>query len=312
MKRPPRKGLGACFGACVLSALAASGCATLPSDPVERAVYNDLRKAVQLSDDNGWVIDRAQLHNNAEAALRSVCQAEPASLDDLEAWLNGQIALAGGPAERIYHDHGNQLEPASDSLSLERTRALLRYARRRAATDCPFWLEPSEHFSGTQGDAGRLVILAETVGFASYVFETKLPAVGGGGRLYLGHGLGPQLTFAVGGELSASSAFAPQSAKARGLDTTISIAVPLLLRVSRFSRVFDLGLAPVVRLNRTQAVWPPGGRIELAGGIATMRGASFMPYAMLFVAYELHPPTSTAPLDNSVLIGTRLAFDWAP
>jgi hypothetical protein len=299
--------------ACALLCLAVSvsGCATLPHDAAERALYVDLRKAVQLSEDSGWVVDRAQIKANAETAMRSACQVERAKLDDLEAWLDGRIALAGGPAEQLYREHGHDLSAATEALTLERTRALLRYARSRIADDCPFWLEPNAKFRGTQGDAGRFVLLAETHGFASYVFDTKVPAFGGGGRIFVGHGVGPRLTLALGGEVAASGAIV-SNAHGRGLDTTFTVAMPLLLRLTRFARIFDLELAPVVRFNPGQNSLPPGARLEVGAGISGMRGASFMPYGMLYVGYEYHPKTSTTPDDHTLQIGTRFAVDWAP
>ncbi|MFI5309325.1 MAG: hypothetical protein ACHQ53_18360, partial [Polyangiales bacterium] len=153
----PRREIWLC--GCALLALAA-GCASLPHERAERAVYIDLRKAIQLSEDSGFVIERVQLRANEEQALRSVCQVEPALLDDLEAWLTSQITLAGGPAEQRYRENGGDLGAVSEALTLERTRSLLRHARSHAAHDCPFWLRPSPRFEGVQGDAGRFVLLA--------------------------------------------------------------------------------------------------------------------------------------------------------
>jgi hypothetical protein len=291
--------------------LATTGCATLPSDPVERALYNDLRKAVELSEDSGWVADRAQIQVNAEATMRSVCQVEPALRDDLEAWLNGQIALAGGPAERIYRESGGDLGAASAALTLEHTRTLLRYGRAHAAEDCPFWLKPSPRFKGIQGDAGRVVLLAETHGFGSYVVNSHVPAFGGGGRLLVGRGLGQRLTLAVGGEVAGSGAFVSSAGKG-SLDTTLTVAAPLLLRITRFSRIVDVELAPVARFNPGQDSLPPGGRVALGVGLTTMRGTAFMPYGMLYVGYEYHPTTHTSPADHTLQVGTRLSVDWAP
>lgn len=284
----------------------------MPTEPVERALYVDLRKAVELSEDTGWVVDGAQIRSNAEAVMRSVCQVDPALRDDLEAWLNGQIMLAGGPAERIYRTTGGDLSAASRALSLERTRMLLRYGRVRAGDDCPFWLQPNPRFRGTQGDGGRFVVLAETHGFASYVLNNNTPALGGGGRLFLGYGLSSKLTLALGGDVGGSGAFVPTSGKGSALDATVNLAIPVLLRFTRFSRIFDFELGPAVRFSGGQVAFPPGGRVELGGGIATMRGASFMPYGMLYLGYEYHPQTRTASADHTLLVGTRLAVDWAP
>lgn len=288
-----------------------AGCATLPQDPVESALYSDLRKVVELSEDGGWVIDRAQIRATEESVLRSVCQVDPARRDDLDAWITGQIALAGGPAQRIYEGNGGHLSDASLSLALERTRLLLRHGQSRAGQDCPFWLKPNPHFNGTQGDAGRFLLLAETLGFASYLFKGNVPAFGGGGRVLVGHGLGPRLTFAMGGELAAAGALVAKD-KGSGLDTTITVALPVLLRVTRFSRIFDVELAPVARFAPGEDSFPPGGRVELAGGITTMRGSAFMPYGMLYLAYEYHPPTSSAGADHTLQIGTRLAVELSP
>jgi hypothetical protein len=296
---------------CTLLGLVA-GCATLPHERAERAVYLDLRKAIQLSEDSGFVIERVQLRANEEQAMRSVCQVEPALLDDLEAWLTSQIALAGGPADQRYRENGGDLGAISETLTLERTRTLLRHARSHAASDCPFWLRPSSHFEGVQGDAGRFVALAETHAYASYVFDAKIPALGGGGRVFLGHGLGPRWTLAVGGELAASGQLVTTHNSGRAVTSTFSAALPVLLRLSRFSRLFDIELAPVMRFDPGQNGLPPGGRVELGVGLSTMRSSTFMPYAMLYMGYEHHLHTSTRNADNTLQIGTRLALDWAP
>jgi hypothetical protein len=308
-KLPVRKHLARLAIACAW--LVTSGCATMPRDRVERALYNDLRKAVELSEDGGWVVDRAQTRVNAEMIMRSVCQVDPALRDDLEAWLNGQIALTGGPAERIYRENGGNLGAASVALSLERTRTLLRYGIAHAADDCPFWLKPNPRFNGTQNDAGRLVLLAETHGFATYLVNSRVPAFGGGGRLLVGHGVGTQLTIAVGGEVAGSGAFVSTGGKG-SLDTTLTVAAPVLLRIARFSRILDFELAPVARFNPGQDSLPPGGRVEVGVGITAMRGSAFMPYGMLYMGYEYHPTTRTAPADHTLQVGTRLSVDWAP
>jgi hypothetical protein len=289
---------------------AASGCATLPEAPQERALYIDLRTAVDASEDGGWTVDQVRLRANSEPALRSLCQVEPHTRAALEAWLDDQIARAGGPAQRAYLEHGRKLDAVSGILSLERTRALLQYANSRAEQDCPFWLTPNPHFAGIQGDANRWVLLGETQAFATLTVPTNVPALGGGGRLFLGHGIGPQLTLAVGGDVAASGAFIPSSMG--GLDASVSIATPVLLRLARFSRLFDVELAPVVRLDRGQKAFPPGARIEVGGGFSAVRASAFMSYFMIYLGYEFHPHTQSAPADHTFQLGTRLALDWAP
>ena len=294
--------------------LLAAGCATWPHDPIERALYIDLTKAVELSNDTGWVVDRVQLENNAEGAMRSVCQVEPEQRRALEVWLDSRIQKLGGSAELVYKKHDRDLGAASGILELERVRALLKFADARAADDCPFWLEAKPDFRGVQSDADRLVILAETLGYGSLVLEGSNEALGGGGggRVLIGTGLGPAWTLAIGGEVGGSGAFVRNEMRTRTIETTFSAAVPVLLRYSRYSRLFDLEIAPAVRFDPDTDILPPGVRTSVAVGFSTMRSAAFMPYALLWLAYEYHPPDNRGPEDHSLHIGTRVGVDWDP
>ncbi len=292
----------------------ASGCATFPHDPVERALYIDLTKSVQLSNDTGWVIDRVQLENNSEAAMRSVCQVEPERRRTLEAWLDQRIQTLGGSAKRVYEQHGKDLGAVGDILELERVRALLKFANERADADCPFWLEPTPGFRGVQSDAERLVILADTLGYGSLILERDNAALGGGGggRLFVGYGLDATWTLAIGGEVGGSGAFVKNEMGKRGIDTTFNAALPVLLRLTRYSRMFDLEVAPIVRFDPDTDILPPGVRTSVAVGFSTTRSAAFMPYALLWLAYEYHPADNRGPEDHSVHIGTRVGVDWDP
>jgi hypothetical protein len=316
-ERPPSLGvrfrwqpLAWCALVLAVCGIGGSGCATLPEAPLERALYLDLRTAVDASEDGGWTVDQVRLQANAESALRSLCQVDPRARAALEAWLDDQIARAGGPAQRAYVTHGRKLDAVSGILSLERTRALLKYANGRAEQDCPFWLTPNPHFAGIQGDANRWVLLGETQAFATLTVPTNVPALGGGGRLFVGHGLGPQFTLAIGGDVAASGAFIPSSMN--GLDASVALATPVLLRFTKFSRLFDVELAPVVRLDKGQKAFPPGARIEVGGGFSSVRATAFMSYFMIYLGYEFHPHTQSAPADHTFQLGTRLALDWAP
>jgi hypothetical protein len=292
----------------------ASGCATLPHEPVQRALFQDLRKSVELSDSSGWYVDKSQLQSNAEDILRSVCQVDAAKRDDLDAWLSGQIALHGGSAQRVWLEHGRDLDAADDVLALERTRLFLRYGSEHAAEDCPFWLTPRDDFKGVQSDADRWVLLAETTGYGSIVLQGDNAAIGGGGggRLLFAHGVGSQYTLALGGEVGGVGAFVENDKGGRSLDTTFVAGVPLLFRWLRYSRILDFELAPMLRLNPGESVLPPGFRASVGAGLATMRASSFMPYAILWAGYEFHPANHGNPADHSLHVGTRVGIDWDP
>jgi hypothetical protein len=294
-----------------LAALAAalSGCIAHPQPAAERALYLDLRKIVETNEDSGWIADGARLRANLEPALHSLCRTSDGAARALERWLETRLELQGGSALAVYRSHGRRLSAASEALSLERSLLLLRYAESERA-QCPFWLEPEAAFAGQHSDAQRWVLLAESTGFASLVLKRWIPAIGGGGRLLLGRGFGPQLTAAIGAEAFASGAFI--SSDDHGFDATGSLAAPLLVRWSRLSRVIDLDVAPVLRFGSQRGAWPPGVRAELGAGISGLRGGAFMNYAMLYLGYELHFKSPHTPADNTIMIGTRFGTDWGP
>jgi hypothetical protein len=275
----------------------------------QRALYLDLRKIVETKEDSGWVVDSVRQLESLEPTLHSLCQVEPYTRRALDAWIDRGLQLAGGSAENSYRAHGHSLEAASHALTLERTLGLLRYGEAHAH-ECPFWLEPRAKFDGQQYDGAHWVVLAESTGFASLVLKSWIPALGGGGRLLLGHGIAAQLTLAVGGELAASGTFVPQDGQ--GFDATAALAAPILLRYTRLSRMLDIELAPVVRFAARHKSWPPGARIELGVGISGLRGAAFMGYNMLYLGYEVHPRIAHIAMDHTIQLGTRLALDWSP
>jgi hypothetical protein len=287
------------------------GCVNLPSGPAERALYLDLRKIVDANEDGGWTVDWLRLQANLEPALRSTCQVDTRAREALDAWLGEQIALVGGPAEHAYLTRGRDLNGVSRSLSIERTRSLLRYAGSRAALDCPFWLSPKAAFAGEQGDAARWVLLGETQAFGTFTVPGNVPALGGGGRLFLGHGIGSRLTLAGGIDLAASGTFIPNPGAGPGVEAYLTLATPVLLRGTSFSRLYDIELAPVIRLSQGQPSWPPGARVQVGAGYASVKTSQFMPYFMFYAGYEIHPAKTKLGVDHTIQLGTRIAFDVA-
>jgi hypothetical protein len=300
--------------ACVALLAVSSACATLPDAPLQRALYVDLRKSVQLSDDTGWVVDRVQLESNAEDALRSACQVAPSERDDLDAWISGRLKLEGGSAQAAYLAHHRELGAASEALALERTRTLLRYAQAHSGEDCPFWLEPDPEFRGVQTDDGRFVALAETFGYGSAVLERGTTGFGGGGggRLMLARGFSPRVTMGIGAEVGGTGAFVKNDEGKRGIDTTFTAGFPVLLRILNYSRIVDIEAAPVLRVDPGDTLPPPGVRASIGVGLDTLRSSAFMPYGLLWVGYEYHPRFHDDPADHSIHVGTRVGVDWAP
>jgi hypothetical protein len=286
-----------------------AGCATLPPERAERSLYLDLRKIVDDAEEGGWTVDSRRLEANREPALRSVCQVDPRARSSLDAWLAEQIRLGGGPAETQYENRGRDLSAVSGVLSFERTRLVLHDAESHAAVDCPFWLAPRADFTGVQGDFERWVVIAETQAFVTLMVPGTVPALGGGGRVFLGRGLGPRTTLALGADVAASATFIPQGNS--GIDAYATVAMPVLYRWTEFSKMLDIELAPIVRFSPAGKAWPPGARVELGGGFSSVTLSSFMSYFMLYAGYELHGLATHSP-DHTFQFGTRLGFDWVP
>ena len=285
------------------------GCATLPSQAAQRGLYVDLRSEVELSQDAGWVADREELAAGAKQALRSLCQAEPAQRDRLDAWLSDQIAREGGSPECVYREHGEDLGAASRVLVLTRTRTLLRYANGRAASDCPFWLAPRADFQGVRGAAGRFGLLIESQASGALVLQSGAAfGFGASVRVLVGHGLGERVTLAIGGELGGAGAFLKHDQARRQLETTLTTAIPMLLRVTEFSRMFDFEVAPVIGLLSTGSPPLPGVRFTVGAGTA-MRSFPGVQYGVLWLGYEYHPAGNGWSGSHSVQLGTRIGVN---
>ena len=293
-------------------ALLCAGCASLPPRASERALYADLRKIVEVNEDSGWISDNSRLELNLEPALRSVCQTDAGARAELIQWLRLEVTRNGGPAREAYLANGHDLRAVEEALSLERTLALLRLAEQRARAECPFWLAPRRDFAGEQSDLARWVLLGETQAFGTVTLPGPVPALGGGARVLLGRGVSSRLTLALGVDAAASGTFIPSSGSASGVDAYVALATPVLLRMTRFSRLFDVELAPVVRFSRGHAPWPPGARLELGYGFASVRTSQFMSYYMLYAGYEVHGIGDAVALDHTIQLGTKLSVDWTP
>jgi len=299
----------------LLCALAAwmVGCASLPTDRAERNLYLDLRKAVELSEDTDWIVDAVELDANAEDALHSVCQVPPDRRANLSAWLGGQIMAAGGAARSQFESTGS-LDGAGEALTLERVRALLDYADARAANDCPFWLPPIADFDGVQGPDGQPLILLESIGGGRAILEGEDIALGGGGggRILVGYAFDRRYTLVSGVELGGAGSFVENDTGGQTIETLFTGAMPLMLRMNDDAIIYDVELAVVTPLLSGGAGIDPSARATFGVGLGTMRRATFMPYLVMWVGYEVTPPRGDADTSHMLLLGSRVGVDWVP
>jgi hypothetical protein len=296
----------------LLSALAAAGCATLPDNPVERALYSDLRQIVDTRQRIGWTVEVAEIEDAAPSALQSVCQVEEERRIHLLDWLDQRIADEGGPVEEAWENNGESLDGLGELMTLERMRLLLTRADERAGHDCPFYLKPDPEFAGVQTDTDRVILLAESFGALSLIVQDEEVLLGGGGSLRLlpGYGASDRVTLALGVELGASGAVS-QTAEEQQLVARPSGAVPFIVRLHDDTWIYDLEVSLIARYA-DGSVTTPGIRVAPALGIGSVRIGALMPVALAVLAYEYYPAFEELPASHAVRLGTRIGLDYDP
>lgn len=290
------------------------GCATaMPERTSEAGLYVDVRKAVEMGEGTGWVVDRYEIAEVIPKVARSLCEAGPETRLGVIRWLEARIEAEGGPARDAWERNGHDEDAIGELLTLERTREVLREGHARAEEDCPFWLEPDDEFAGVHGDANRAIVMAESLGGFGLVVRDGRVALGGGGggRLMLGWGLDVRRTMAFGLEVGGVADLTENDDGSRAVAARFAAAAPVLLRLRDSLRIVDFEIAPTVRFTE-QRIRPPGFRASVGGGLSTLRLGGFMPHGLLWIGYEYQPSWDGAGPEHSVRIGTRVGIDWDP
>ncbi len=304
----------AVLAAALITGVGAVGCSAMPDEPVERALYDDLRRIVETSERTGWLIDRLEIDEAAPAALQSVCRVAQPNRLSLRKWLDGRITSEGGPAKEAYERAGQDLSAVGELLTLERARALLAEADRIAADDCPFWLKPDDQFSGIQSNRRRFIVLAESMGsFSTYLKDGEITIGGGGGaRIMPAWGVGDSVTIALGAEVGGRGQFSASDDGDPALTAGIAGAIPLLIRFQDLTWFYDIEVAGLTLWRDSKLTWPPGVRVGVSVGISAIRISNFLPYVAGWAGYEFHPGDDEFPDVHTIRIGTRVGFDWDP
>jgi len=286
------------------------GCAHLPDDRVDEALYLDLRRIVDTRERLSWLIDKVEYEAVADVALRSVCQVEPSHRQALAQWIDGRIALAGGSAREVYEKSGRDRDAIDELLTLERVRGVLAYAETRT-DECPFWLEKDPDFKGVQSSGRRFAVVLESRGYAGAFIAAQETRLGGGGagRLLPAWGINDRWLVATGFEMGGSGFF-NEGGGSQTISTVFTTAIPLLVRIHDLSWVMDFEVAPVLWFTPEQVDFKPGVRAVAAIGLSTMRLGYLMPVGMLQVGYEYHPERDDGlPETHLIFFGTKVGFE---
>lgn len=290
-----------------------AGCARhVPPPRSGAALYRDVERLVTLAEATGWYVDRIEIDRLQSDALQSVCRATPEVRVAVLAWLDREIAAAGGPVERAYRTRGRELDEVEDLLTLTRIRLVLADAAAVVA-DCPFWMEPRRSFAGRQisddrwqlsaGGGGKLIV-ARTGGDSDLRF-------GGAGRLLIGRTFGSRATISTGIELGGRANFPKgEDGTPGGLVLGVDVVAPIVYRHTLVNSYIEGEAGWLGAFTEGESGVDHGIHVGAAFGARSSRTRWFFPGAALGASFERTYPRD--PEDDPVVlfkIGLRAAFD---
>ena len=292
----------------VLAGFACGG--AIPPGPAAGALHRDLERLVELSDTEGWTIDRVEVDESLPAALMSVCRTTEQTRAALVSWLDAQIESLGGPVREAYEARGRKLDAVKDLLTVTRIRMLLAKSIEQSAADCPFWIHANSGFQGRQilddrfvlsvGGGGK-VILVRQLGDTDLNF-------GGAGRVLLGRGIGRHATLFAGVEIGGSAGFPRDGRDERGpLAIVIDVVAPLVYRHRLVNSYWELEAGYVAHITEGEDKPAHGLHLGIALGGSAARRRWVFPGVAFGVSYER---ISEDKILHVVKIGFRVALDF--
>lgn len=287
------------------------GCATLPADRTQSALYVDARKALNGEHRLGYTVDRVEIEEAAAQTEPSACQVSEPKRKALIEWIRLQIAASGGPAA-VRFQHGESKDDLDDVIDLEQTLAVLESVERHLPEDCPFWLKPDPLFEGVHSTAHRFVLIAESMGAGSLLIRSgQVRAAGGGSaRLLGGYGLTPRLQLALGIEGGGDAVLDKSEDGTLSPAGAFRFGAPVWLRLHDLDRIYDIELAAISRFE-DGGLRPWGMRAAIGGGVTGLRRLGVMPALEVWLGYELFPAQDGESAQHAIRFGTRLGFDYA-
>lgn len=304
---PPRLALA------LVVAVAGAACAeALPRAGSERALYGDLQRMVRWRQTQGWAVDRLALDALESDALDSTCRTPPPARDALLAWLDAEIARAGGPVEDAWRRAGKDLGAVRPLLELTRIRMLLAAAVASAPADCPFWLEPEEPFRGRQIADDRWQLVLEGGGkgmFLRQSGELDLSA-GGAGRVLIGRTFGRHLQLLTGVEAGGGAELRKDMNGERGVVFAFDLVVPAVVRWRLVSTYVEAEIGYLAHWNERDEDFVPGLHAGVAVGAKALRQRWFVPGIAIGVAYERTFPGDARPVLEMLKVGLRVTLDF--
>jgi hypothetical protein len=281
-----------------------------PAKPAA-ALYRDLERMVTLAETTGWHIDRIEIDELQSDALQSTCRVPVQRREQLLAWIDREVAAAGGPVERAYRARGRDLDAVDRLLTLTRIRMVLARAMASAAADCPFWMHPDEGFAGRQisddrwqlhASGGGKLMMARIAGDSDLRF-------GGAGRLLLGRTIGSRSALYSGFEVGGRGNFPRNEEGERaGLVLGLDLVAPLVYRYTLVNSYVEAEAGWLGTVTEGEDGLDQGIHIGAAFGARTTRTRWVFPGGALGISLERTFP-SDGPAVYLLKIGFRAALD---
>lgn len=296
-----------------LALAALLGCTGARPEPrAQSALYRDLERMVNISAAAGWHIDRVEIDELMSDALQSVCRVPAADRRGLLAWIDAEIMDAGGPVEVAYRERGHELSKVKRLLELTRIKKLLARATVLADDDCPFWVEPSERFSGRQllddrwvlsfGGGGKGIVLISGD-------DVDLSA-GGAGRLLLGRAFGPHWMISAGLEIGALASFPKDADGGRqNLVLGADLVAPAVVRYRLVNSYVEVQGGYLGQVREGSSAVTDGVNVGAAFGAQASRARWFLPGAAFGVSLERTFEDQVQPAQWAIKAGFRVAID---
>jgi hypothetical protein len=272
-----------------------------------RSAYLDLDSIVTSQERSDWVIDKYALNEMMPKLAEVICQLTPKVSTGLLKLIKDENVKLGGSQEYwVKHNLGDQSE-FEEMRHKERVLLSLTHFQTHRSK-CPFWLPPNQDFLGIHRDAGRLQLMAETMGGLQLQKNAKDLFLGGAaqGRLIAVYGFTPTWGLGLGFEAGGASTFPKDENGGRSVKPQWTGGVPILVRAWIDNMRMDTELTPVVRFSDDNfSKGQYGVRLALSFGVSPLRVFGVLPHLMAWVGGEQFFDTESTFVLRA---GTRIGF----
>ena len=289
---------------------------TSASTKIQRSAemaFLDLDLIITTQERSDWILDRPAILSLLPRGAEVVCQLTPESQSQLSQIISDRLR-AVRPSQKLWRPDlswgSKKHTEHARSLHLERV-SMLYQETLRTKRDCPYWLPPREDFLGVHRDAGRVQLIAETMGGGQLQISRGATNLGGAAqaRLLTIFGVGAQWGLALGIEGGIASTFPKDGEGQRNVKAQWTLGVPLIIRGWSDNLRIDGEIAAVARfrdeLSQRESQGHYGVRVAAGIGLSTLRIFGALPHLMIWGGSETY---FSSTLIQVFRMGTRIGI----